>query len=444
MKSRTHDKQAVAPRAAATSQAHRDATPQAAQRAEGPGVDDSPRQSAQRRRLGAAYGPAALASPAPVQRAVGFEFQMRHWELVRDKPQKGRGEGATVVDEGKGRALQSGTGWSMESDGGEPEIILGHVDETDPATANTAASKALKAGMVISNSMGKNGEWAQVDKYSKPRSALKIVPKAGAEDPVTADVQITGGFRFERLTTLFSQLSQRDPGTGQSGTQANKELMQNKAVKHYSGDDITLGKALVSVGKSLNKAFPSFDNRGGATVWTDDVKNDAHGILTLLGSYLVKSKELGHAYIKDFPLLSKSNLATVVAASPLAQAPWAAQHAALIDVLLEASGRGTAELLYPSTNPTGDMKDDGPTVGAWLNGLFTGTDLLSYLDNRSFADNSMGNLRRLDAPGGAAAPILELRRINNNMPATDWVPFVKRSIEWVARMNDLNEDQLDF
>jgi hypothetical protein len=393
--------------------------------------------------------PVARTAPQPhaptVQRAVGFELQLRHWELLRDYPAKGRSVQATVVDNGKGHALESGEGWSMESDGGEPEFILRHVDETNTAAATKSAVAALKKAMRIASAVNKNGSWTKDKTYRKPREALKIEPKGGApEKPVTADVQITGGFRFERLATLLSQLSQRDPTGKALSTKANGQLMQNDAAKHYSGDDLLLGKALVSVGKALNAHFPSFDDQMLATAWTDDVKNDAHGILTLLGSYLFKAKQLGHAYIKDFPLLSKSNLATVVAASPLVNNTWAPHQRTLIEVLLEASGRGADELLYPSLNPANNMKEDGPKVGDWLNGLFAGTDLLSHLDNRSFADNSMGNLKRLDQPRGAPAPILELRRINNNMPIDEWELFVKQAIDWVARMNELEQDNLDF
>jgi hypothetical protein len=111
---------------------------------------------------------------------------------------------------------------------------------------------------------------------------------------------------------------------------------------------------------------------------------------------------------------------------------------------MRAGGRANGEeLVYSGGAPTGDPAEDGPPVRQWLDGVIKAHhDLLSYRKNRGFADDSMGNLGRLDTVGTgskAAAPVLELRRVKESLPADQWLDFGTRIWQWLEQLNDLDQ-----
>src|SRR5262249_29446102 len=159
-----------------------------------------------------------------------------------------------------------------------------------------------------------------------------------------------------------------------------------------------------------------------ATYPYDDEEREAVvGILALIGSYLKKAPSVG--YMKDFPLLSKSNLAVAVANSPLKALAgrWLndplRRRANVVDdlkyILRAARVRGGGECVSP---PAQGDRPEGPKVGDWLDGLFQagpGVDKMSWLYDQKL-DRSMGPLGTVDTvgPDAVPGPAIELRRIN--------------------------------
>ncbi|HYG47803.1 MAG TPA: DUF4157 domain-containing protein [Allosphingosinicella sp.] len=369
--------------------------------------------------------PVQRRSPAdpPTQLAVGFEFQARHWQFYR---------GENEFDPGRGKSVKNGTKWHLESDGGEPEFIIDHRDEATNFNATmggvTNYAKQFKDGFVVNPNL-----------FNSNPKQLTIKSKK-LDDPVTADPQVTAGVRFERLSTMISMLSQRVEG--QSLTQANAHLMQNRQAENYKGDDRLLGEVLIAVRRELAARFP--DSAG----YDDEKREHVTGLLALLASYL--RKMLNAPLWKDVPLLSKSNLGHAVQNSPLAtvqnlwlQDPNGHPATLLKEIVIEASGRQEDHYVLPQKSGSAKV---GPKCGQWLDGLFLNrVDRLSYLQDSSL-DPSMGPLDRVDQVGNAQAPapILEMRRINHEMPYTEWAPFVEQVRLWLVRLNDLQAQNLDY
>ena len=399
-----------------------------------------------------------------VQRSVGFEFQCRDWQFTKTTRKK-NGAVEEEFDTGRGNAVHTGKGWHLESDGGEPEfVVYPPIDEQAKPPKPTMNEIAKFA-----DTIAKSGSRNIPGFFPDNNKTLSIKPKGAPEDPVTADPQVTAGVRFDRLATFMSVLSQRDTTMkpNPSLTRGN-ELVQNRRVKHYKKDDLMVGALVPAVRDALRHTVT--DRAFNDDIDAADVEREkVVGILALLSTYLKKAPVLGHALMKDMPLLSKSDFGSVIQASPLAAwfavGPLRARivaslptgyagdgdelamvRSALMDVVTGAAHRRVDEHVYP---PSAQDPDRGPTVGAWLGDLFTTApvDRLSRR-NTSFVDDSMGPLGRVDTVGPMGqrsyAPIVEMRRITEARPHTTWVTFMTDVLDWVKRLNDPGVEALDY
>jgi hypothetical protein len=375
--------------------------------------------------------PASNHDSAPIQRKVGFEFQCRNLGVVELK--KNKKEGTTTEtpykpDKGAAHAMTvSPNGWYLTSDGGEPEFVV------EPAIEEGENKKLA----TVMNSMTKFAKDFGKKDIPLSNDKGKLFKVTGLEDPLTADPQITAGIAYGRLLDLYELLAARDPKRG-SLTNANALLMQNKKVKHYTGDDIQLGK--VKKGVEAGMSNPPAQRLFARMNLTQAEQEQAFGVLTLIAGYLTKALELGHAYIKDFPLLAKTDMATIVANSPLGRFQFDEDDISVLTLLVMVDRSNTREQIYDAKKLDSKNPDeDGPTIKEWTTGLFSSggnrKDLLSYRANRHFADNSMGNFNKFDRVGpdqSIAAPILEFRRINESLPLAQWGPFASAILTWIT------------
>jgi hypothetical protein len=393
-------------------------------------------------------------APIVVQRDVGLEFQCRNWTVYDDKGEK--------VESQKGIShriypTETDKGYYIMSDGGDPEFVIEHVPETDQGRVQL--DRRVKMAMNFAASFmqktridTKTGKKSITVMNGKKKSHIR-----GTEDTVTADPQVTGGVRLDQVPALFELLSRRDPMNAANDSEANKSLARNKAATHYKGDDLLLGKTRQAVYSDLqDPGTAKFLTELGITPTPIGANVTSPyealaGFIMLLASYLIKAPELGHAYIKDFPVLSKSTLIKAQQLSPLGRnvpgspqrpaGPWTDDELEQIMGIVVGSAKRTSadELIYDpkTTGPSAKPDEDGPTIKQWLLPLLKGqTDQLSYLNNRSFTDNSMGPLNKTDTVGtNIQAPILELRRINQTMPSNEWVDFGKNIFDFIRNLN---------
>jgi hypothetical protein len=382
-----------------------------------------------------------------VQRNIGFEFQAREWQFFRkDKKTNDYNE----HDSGRGTPVKSGTGWHLESDGGEPEFVVAHVPETDAKTLNKSMTEVTK----VASKLSEEKQLTIANWFQNPPKDLIIKPKAEpAEQPLTADPQMTAGIRYARLSTFIAILSQRNPEakTNQSLTRANEKLMRNRRAENYKGDDRLLVDIVGNVRAGVDKHFYRKSVPIVTRAYTDEERESVVGILALIASYLKKAPDVG--YMKDFPLLAKSNLAIAVAQSPLKALAGAwfndltrpTARDDLKEVLLDASGRAAGDYVYP---PAKDERPVGPKVGNWIDGLFqpgAGVDRMSYSVDENL-DASMGPLATVDTvgPDNVPGPAIELRRINEALPYTEWAAFAEQLRRWIVHMNNPQSEQLDY
>lgn len=368
-----------------------------------------------------------------LQRSVGYEFQCRNWQFFQEKPQRGERQ-TEVFDPGRNKAVTGdNTNWHLESDGSEPEFII-HYDGNP--------IRGIRDAVKYANQLAAHGIKTIPDFFSDSRKKLLIKSKKDPkEDPITADAQITAGIRYDRMGTLIGLLSQRQGHIHK--TRANEFMMQNRRAEHYKGDDLLLGTVQGLVRQHLNPLI--YHGPLSFTTANDQHVENVVGFLALLASYLSKAPEAGHAYMKDMPLLSKSDLGTAMLNSPILQPPWVAQLNELKDVVFYASQRRNRNAhVYP---PDPEERNNGPTIQQWLDGLFRLNPVDELSSRRTaFVDQSMGPYNRVDhvGPDGAAAPIIEFRRIKEAMPVEAWEDFVATTLAWIANLNDPNSEDLDY
>lgn len=375
-------------------------------------------------------------SANPVQRLIGFEFQCRNLSVVNSSDK-------SKYDPAKGpqNALMATDSYYLTSDGGDPEFVIEPpLAEDDAKGLNTVMTRVVKTA----SQLGKK------DVRYIPKKKIDVTV-TGREEPVTADPQATIGVGFHSLGELIDLLAQRDPFDKANDSNANKLLMQNKAVAHYKGDDLLLGKVKAEITHLVTSEIisdypetPYFDVLFPTLIGQ---KAEVIGFLTLLASYAIKAPKA--AYIKDFPLLSKSNLATAVASSPFGSGRLTQYQLEWMTNALSYGRKNFNEQMYNEKKiGSEDPKKDGPTVVEWITALFQSQkDLLSYTDNKDFADDSMGSMKRVDMVGpgrNLPAPILEFRRINDTLPVDQWIDFAEAIRSWIEVLNDPTQATQDF
>ena len=476
-----------------------------------------------------ARGPSAarVGSFAPVQRAVGFEFQCRHWQIFQKKADEGNVQ-YVKYDPGKGQeALMQKDGWKMISDGGEPEFVVEHCDEHDQERLAIKMQSLIGVAKLFDDNLRKNEEFSVRQLGATTKKTADLVIRAQkAVIPLNGDPQVTAGIRFERLLDLFDEFT--------SNKDTKEILFNNQSSNNYRKDMEILKNSLIKAKKLVRKyrqqrnklimkklkddmiqdngtneevkrrilseeverhilsketeLLTSDSDLAFGELCKDGLDSDFHnelsehlkkaqtyadtnrsmiyiykyaGFVALLASYLRKAQKKDMPFIKDFAFLSKTNLAVAAREVLPETMPMeifrknvlSASDIELKDNTPECShsaqqrqgedqNSGTAQMNPIGNddvpNPIYRSQQRSPDIGTWLDGLYKkNRDELSSLDNDSFADPSMGLWRRTDFVGRDGVPgiILELRRVKNDMPYTDWKNWAESVRAWIYKLN---------
>ena len=383
-----------------------------------------------------------------IQMLVGFEFQCRKLRVLKGKDYKSLlkeerlnalkqaiTDGNTndfkehfyIPDKGKEHAFLKTNTWYLTSDGGDPEFVIEPpLDETDEKAANRL-ERIIKEIKDTAKSFGKTDVSFQLGQ----KGFVWVIGGNAPEPEITGDPQMTAGIRYDRISAVIKRL-------GASDNVAHQQLMTNSLVKHYEGDDVLLA----GLRKKLKKSITEVDLEKVFQFDKPQAKQ-AFGVLVLMASYVRKAKQLKDAYMKDFPLLAKSNFVNIIKCSPFGSMVLTEEQLQFFIAFI-CGDRGPDEYVY---TPEKDEKEDkGPTIAEWVRALFDKAkprDLLSFAHNPKFADSSMGNLEKVDLLAGKTssepkipAPIVEFRRIKDTVPISQWETFALAAMQWVKAMND--------
>jgi hypothetical protein len=157
------------------------------------------------------------------------------------------------------------------------------------------------------------------------------------------------------------------------------------------------------------------------------------GFLALVGQYLMKGPILGQPkkgrLVKDFPLMVRTSMAIIARHAVPDELRRGAGLAALIAAAVTVGDRDSAdEAIY------GDSSEYELTIEDWLTGLVNGEDLMTAIDpNLGSHDDEQAqeHVGSQDLP----AAVIELRRVEEDLPWHEWAAFALNVAAWLDRVN---------
>jgi hypothetical protein len=398
-----------------------------------------------------------------MQMKIGFEFQCRKLKVLKypeyDKLSDEEKSHVVAIltrgttdenytkylykpDKGPNGALVQKPKWYLTSDGGEPEFVIEPPIEDHDSGKLAAILEEIKNWVTTNKSFGREG-------FRLKRDQNVDVWIVGLDPAITADPQLTAGIRSDRISGVFKRLGR----PSEYPNVQSSMIMTENTVAHYQGDAAMLEQLRKQKKRQLLKGKTSLGGLMEMFGFNGPEAKQAFGILLLMASYVRKAPQLERAYQKDFPLLSKSNFVTILENSPFkpSQKTYNVGQINFICEFICSLSKTVDDYIYkPEPN---EKPEDVPTIRGWVVSLFSqhgAKDLLSWMHNRQYADNSMGNLDRVDRPAlgktGPPAPILEFRRMRHTIPIEHWPAFAEAARQWIVAINaeDTKAKKADF
>jgi hypothetical protein len=242
--------------------------------------------------------------------------------------------------------------------------------------------------------------------------------------------QVTAGIPLENLVALYSametassQLNDPDEATREAATDLSGQDFRGMMVSSRQRVD-TVSNQRVARGEPVSEKL--------------------RGLLGLVAAYLVSGEtNRNQQYYKGIaPIMARTDLATMFALLSKAERTWlSAQNGApFVELALECANLGLSTEGQPvlatvaGTSAADRVDFSEVTRQAWLSGLTRGSDLLSQQGyaaafpqdaGKGEHFESMGSLgAQTDTTHGAAAPIVELRRLRQRLAPTAWEPVL--------------------
>jgi hypothetical protein len=364
----------------------------------------------------------------------------------------------------KGTVLVESTDFSIQADeastgGSNVEFVTVPFPETDDGRARLVSALAR----IVAVQGLFNGEFHPADTLAKVAGGgtvnrpSDLPPSEGGKSYDTAEYvvagfggkgnpQATAGIPLERLASLVQAMEVRQPATG-----ALAGMRLAGADAHHVMDEAEKGVAALPQPAGLSNP-PSQRLRG---------------LLVLIASYLrhgarrTAGQRVTESYYKGIAaMLARTDFASMFALLPDDERmELAASNAAvLIELALTAAKLDPAteadEPVLEAITPPGRRVNFGElTRRRWLEGIPAGRDLLSRAGYEAFAQEaagqaqgfhpgkaaefeSMGSLgNKMDGEGNTRAPILELRRLPQNVPTAMWGPLLLKVFDVVRTVN---------
>jgi len=277
--------------------------------------------------------------------------------------------------------------------------------------------------------------------------------------PLRANPQSTVAISLEAIPALIQEMTakqvtesekdfrKREPGKKALGGQ----LLGTNALTPAPGQADT-GLATFSANPPVGLALPLPPNFGS---------DKLTGLLGVVVSYL-KSADTANAqsYVKGIaPLMARTSFWAMFERLPVAEKTYLRQNNGAPFATLALGSAGVAGAVpvlrggISTPNPADRYKLSGVTRQLWLEQMTQGVDLLStvgfaahfgvaptHADAKEF--ESMGKLGpkfetvgKGSENGEDAAPIFELRRMQKDVPYTDWLPLALGVFDFVKMLN---------
>jgi len=395
---------------------------------------------AQRRQLAQVYGKKARSEPehflnrlvttskispaartTPIQRKVGFEFEVPNWRVT-----------SPVGGLGKNTRLMDGAGWYLQTDTQgdvfDPEFVTRPVEETD------AGWRQLDGAM---QHMDITLQTLAAIPDHNNRTILHIGgshPHASVtrHGPLIGDPQISAGIRLDRIPRLLQDL----------GHPAGAVVPQSPASAQLAA----------GAGAALNLATARANARAVAVQHGARVRSEAYeGLIALMGAYLIHAAEIFPAYTKQAAhIMSRSSLPS--AFGQTRESNWHGRVPAntLVADVLAVANIAASPWLFPvgmqHANDEDREREPWRFVGrdAWIRGIANGRDILAEARGASSSMGAMGLERvgpaqtRLGFDVRPKGIILELRDVQMNIPYEQWYAFAIAVFQYIREMNDLN------
>lgn len=385
-----------------------------------------------------AGGDSAQQGEAPVQRAVGFEFETN---LVVAKS-----KGLTKKPLSKMELIKSyGEGFKMEADensavGSTIEFVVDPpIQENDRGKLVSIMDKMTTvAGELVSDKNGTKPSQKLHHLTDVPRKDVFVQPIRY----VTANPQITGGIDLGKVQTMLSQV-----GDGN----------RNVKEQHRSG-----AGALERISPSVPQQMAS----AGAKV---NGSPQLQGLVSLLAGYLTNGNEgqpLNYAKLISGGFLVRTDFGSIFNMLPEADKKAfldpdknssGTRGASFVDVVLDAAGfGGTAGEKVFKRGIKAENKPNAPvldipalniTRGEWLSAIAHGWDPLSSAFNPALK----GELEGLGALGGKAdkvggevgkedgkrtGVVMEFRRMAQDADHKRWTDLALKTFDYIVALNN--------
>ncbi len=434
---------------------------------------------------------------APLQRAVGFEFQTYHsptdLEIYKDKKWE------PYTDDTEERYAQ-GNGVKVEKDGSDLEFVTDAFAESDAGRASLtqAMRTIILTGLGLENTVTLTTNiWKEAPGLSKGPNASDNV-RVSSKGPMKAQPQATVGVKLDSLTELLSFLSQspkRQSSTNLAELYEKEVSQPEERVKKATGKHkLAYHKVLAAeLGHNVNDETQKFFHGyvyGMAQKLSELAKapRSMQGFVNLLGLYIfggiTKSK-----YAKSrTPIISRTNLADVFAKLPKKDQAWFIKDfLPAATKFLDEHKIKIAGPVYPSY-PHGEREAVGleeedvmkKTILEWLTNLAPedlggkGIDILSDLEGLGVIANAnkvknpdpedyrqkwftdvygadlqmqestdVGTRERLDKVGVSAhrleGIVLELRNLGDDqLDLSEWASFAISLFDLIVLVNSSN------
>jgi hypothetical protein len=426
----------------------------------------------------------AKGTPAKVQRAVGFEFEVK-WPVftLQHPPLTNQQKtGAATVPKAelstnnlvKGTTvLARGTNFELQVDEGADDRHLEYVTTGTGFPETKAGRDDLQASMQSMQALGlqlvdkKASSPTKTDDGSTlidnntltgatANSDTRVIQPWGS---MTAEPQTTAGIRLDQIPALLESMAKK-PGESAKETEKRSPARSVLAGKS-NGPDTNAIKS------TLSDVRPALTNFKTTQVGLPKGfgSESLVGFLMLISTYLRRAQMKVGTYAKgSFPVLAITDLGTTFGMLPPSErGVFTTTPALFIALCLDAAGMagtgGTAVFENGFKNPLTGLdavqtqniiNSLGPvTRTAWLTSILGGGDELSAQHGRLGLD-SMGKYNHGETVGQdhffrkdttTTAPIFELRRLAGGVPVEKWPELALDIFDFIVALNDKTTNQ---
>ena len=401
--------------------------------------------------------PSTINGGSVLQRAVGFEFEC-NWQV--NKVGK-RGDLQTFP---KKTLLHQGVGWTMETDGTDIEFVVDHIDEG--ADGRLQLENVMQSLTQWAAQMNQQKAAGQIDDPNFVTVRRKEGTRVNTQnEDIKANPQSTGGFRLERLETLYRSLaSQPVMGPANQGESPPPDLIPEAT-------EVLGGQSPGFYATRSQNSVRAINAVKGVELWPGHPASDKlAGLVGLICQYLDFGKGTAQLQTAKYMtwIMGRTDFGAMLLSTP--EADYLREHPRVWEDLVLTTAMTAVSGALPGENAVIErpISDAGTLAGnkriqipitrhKWLKEMTKGKDLLTehaqkihlysppdhkkkYRDTRTDLGHRLRGLgglgkRRDTTSGGHRAEIVEFRSMKTQVPYTDWHSLALRVFDFIVAVN---------